>query len=152
MKTRVETKVVPEETYTTTHYGCDFCDFEVDDLETFERHHATLHTAKKECEVGGTKLYWFDSESDAKAWMGALDDRFDTTHVSWVEPGWYGTTSSFSRGGCRCGGCERFDLSLTPVSSFVEMWRTEITKHEQSIADRLKHIEVAVNLNTKEQS
>jgi hypothetical protein len=152
MKTRVETTVVPEETYTTTHYGCEFCDFETSDLEDFEKHHATLHAAKKEQELGGTKFYWFDSEADAKAWLDATDDHYDYTYVTWAEPGWYGLSSSFSRGGCRCGGCERFSASLTSLASWIDSWRAEITKHEQSIADRLKHIEVAVNLNTKEQS
>lgn len=149
MKTRTETVVVPEETYTKTTFGCDFCDFETDDEEQMKAHHGKTHASKKTVEIGGTTFHWFDSKEDAELFLDPPGEysAVDSTEVRWSEPGWYGSDSEMHRGGCRCGGCERIYAYLRPMSDFIERWQTDITNHEKAVAARLSHIEAAQKLN-----
>lgn len=149
MRTRSETVVVPEESYTSTHYGCDHCDFEADTEDEVKNHHAKTHSVKKETEVAGVKFLWFDSKEDAELYLdppGDFGGTTDFTSVQWSEPGWYGMESRSGTGRCRCGGCSYFETSLMPVEAFVERWRHEISNHEKATEKCLSHIEEAQTL------
>lgn len=154
MKTRTETNVVPEETYTKTIFGCDFCDFEDEDEERVKAHHGKTHASKKTIDVGGITFHWFDSKEDAELFLDPPGDHshIDYTSVHWSEPGWYGHESVMGSGRCRCGGCEYFEATLLPLNTFITRWRNEITKYEKFIEDRLKHIEEAQKLNPTQEN
>ena len=145
MKTRTEHVVIPEEHYDRTIYGCDHCDFEDETEDAVKNHHAKNHAVKKEQEINGTKFYWFESKEDAELWLDPPNDysAIDFTHVEWTEPGWYGVETSFGRGRCRCGGCEYFETSLYPLTTFIERWRKSITANESNTEEKLAAIEAA---------
>lgn len=137
MKIRTETVSVPEEQYDVTHYGCEEagCDFESTDEADVKKHRFQKHVVKKELTRDGTHFYWFESEEDAKGWLEERDDHSERTHLQgWTGPGWYGTTSSEERGGCRCGGCSYFLTTLKPLADYAEDWVEEISTHEDRIA------------------
>lgn len=146
MRTRTEKLVVPEESYTKVFFGCDHCDFETDEEDQLKNHHAKTHAVKKEREVGGVKFLWFDSKEDAELFLdppGDFGGHIDYTHVNWSEPGWYAHETEMGRGRCRCGGCEYFEATLTPLATVIERWRSEITDHEKKVEARLGDIEAA---------
>lgn len=143
MKTRVETIQVPAESYERTHFGCEHCDFEDEDKDNFLRHYAKNHAVKKETEVAGLKLMWFDSKEDAELWLDPPGDYtpHDSSEVQWVNPGWYVHESSFHRGGCRCGGCERYYVTLWPADIHFKWWAKEIEENEKKITEAKAKVE-----------
>lgn len=125
MKTRIETIHVPAYSYEVTHYGCDHCEFESQDEEAVQGHHAKTHAVKKETAVNGEKLYWFESEADALLWLDPPGDYStrDFVSVQWTGAGWYGERSESGVGRCRCGGCHYFETILYPLADFIERLR-----------------------------
>jgi hypothetical protein len=149
VKTRIETIHVPASTYEEKYFGCDHCDFETQDEEQLQNHHAKTHAAKKEQTVNGEKFYWFESEEDAKLWLDPPGDSSsiaDFIHVAWTGPGWYGSELTEGHGRCRCGGCSYFETALHPLATFIKRWRKDITLNETGTEARLAAIDTALKM------
>jgi hypothetical protein len=146
MKIRIETVHVPAETYEVKHLGCDHCDYETTEDDDLKRHHANTHAVKKEQTVNKEKFYWFESEEDARLWLGENEGIADYIDAVWTGPGWYGLESSSGTGRCRCGGCSWFGTSLHPLAMFIERWRKDITTNDGTTEARLQSIEAALKM------
>jgi len=150
VRTITKTEVIPAteaEEVQHTMYGCDHCDFESDDQENVKHHHGEKHACKKTLVLNpdnplSMKLYWFDSEDDAKAFLGAeRGDFYLSAGVSWLEPGWY--VKQWSEHPCARGCCRDGYLGLRTIES--ELWdmRYEAKRLMQKHAEIRKAIQEA---------
>jgi len=133
MRTIVETKTVPAEDVTVTTYGCDECDFTADHKEQVEQHYAKTHACRKEAEVDGRTLRWFNTEEDAKAWLNQ-EDWYRVHEVDWSGPGWY-VTETWSKP-CPRGCCTDHCIRLFPASS----WVSDAVYEARSIMQRVANL------------
>lgn len=152
IKKRVEVEEVPASTYENTFFDCGVCGQQFNDEDDAKGHWGKTHTVKKQTEVAGITWRWFDTEEDAKLYLDppGFYSANDFTDVEWTGPGWYGETTTYGNGRCRCGGCHYTETGLHPVSRYESWARDEISKAQNAVTAAEKKLQDLTTLTPKE--
>lgn len=118
-KEKIPEEIIPTHEIEHEEYPCDVCDFISDDEEMVKEHYGKTHAAKKEREICGYTLMYFETESDCEVWCEAHDDgtSCDEMFTKWSEPGWY-----FLKHGsepCGRGCCTKSVARITSARSLI---------------------------------
>jgi len=118
MKTIIETLAVPatpEAEVQVTNYGCDECEFTARRKDDVIKHVAQAHAVRDRITSGDAEALRFNSEDDARSWMGVQSS--DRDRMDWQGPGWY-VPKEYSEP-CGHGCCRKWVYELVPLGTYL---------------------------------